>query len=290
MWEWGRYKSIDVFMGHYTFKFAGMNAIMKHVLLTTLYHVYSTFCFSPFLLYDILQPWDHLLGRKRPKAKSGASWLESRNDLWQVVTDETKTNIISELLNHCMREREREGRGGEGGGRENYIIIKFLCKSTKLTSDLSSGHSVHHLSWHQPHPVWPTWTLTWRLSLYWQRSRSFPSRSRCPCHRRHLARAPWNWILLVCRASWRRQGLYWSCLCLVDRRREGEGDDPPSWNAGLSVCTCGCEDMCVVWCEGVCVCVLYEGVWKGRECVWITLTALQPIFWHGPLRCVLKAF
>ena len=72
--------------------------------------------FSPFLLYDILQSRDHLLRGKRPKAKSGASRLEGRNDLGQVVTDETKTNIFSELLNHCMKESGE--RGEREGGRE----------------------------------------------------------------------------------------------------------------------------------------------------------------------------
>lgn len=55
---------------------------------------------SPLLLDNVLQPRDHLVWGQRPKTKPGATRLQGRDDLGQVVADHTETSVFCELLNH----------------------------------------------------------------------------------------------------------------------------------------------------------------------------------------------
>lgn len=65
---------------------------------------------TPLLLDNVLQPRDHLVWGQRAEAKPGAARLQSRDDLGQVVTDQTESSVFGELLDYCSREREREKR------------------------------------------------------------------------------------------------------------------------------------------------------------------------------------
>lgn len=60
---------------------------------------------TPLLLDDMLQPRDHLVRRQWAEAKPGASRLQSRDDLGQVVADQTEPSVFCELLNH-LGDRE----------------------------------------------------------------------------------------------------------------------------------------------------------------------------------------
>lgn len=55
---------------------------------------------TPFLLDYVLQPGDHLIWGQRAEAEPGASGLQSRDDLGQVVADETEPSVFRKLLNH----------------------------------------------------------------------------------------------------------------------------------------------------------------------------------------------
>lgn len=54
----------------------------------------------PLLLHDVLQPRHHLVRGQRPEAKPGATGLQGRDDLGQVVADHTESGVFRELLNH----------------------------------------------------------------------------------------------------------------------------------------------------------------------------------------------
>lgn len=54
---------------------------------------------TPLLLNYILQPGHHLIWGEGAEAKPGASGLQSRDDLWQVVADQTEPSVFCKLLN-----------------------------------------------------------------------------------------------------------------------------------------------------------------------------------------------
>lgn len=58
---------------------------------------------APLLLDDVLQPRSHLVWGQRAEAKPGASGLQGRDDLGQVVTDHTEASVLCELLDHWRR-------------------------------------------------------------------------------------------------------------------------------------------------------------------------------------------
>lgn len=63
-------------------------------------NIHSTHTFSPLLLDYVLQPRDHLVRGQRAEAKPGAARLQGRDDLGQVVTDQTESSVFCKLLNH----------------------------------------------------------------------------------------------------------------------------------------------------------------------------------------------
>lgn len=60
---------------------------------------------TPLLLYYMLKPGHHLIWGKWAKAKPGASRLQSWDDLWQVVADQTKPSVFCKLLNYWNAKR-----------------------------------------------------------------------------------------------------------------------------------------------------------------------------------------
>ena len=48
----------------------------------------------------MLQPADHLVLHEWTKAKSGAARLDGRDDLGEVVADETEPSVLGVLLNN----------------------------------------------------------------------------------------------------------------------------------------------------------------------------------------------
>ena len=57
----------------------------------------------------MFKPGQHLLVAERTKAKSGAARLEGRDDVGQVVADQTEPHVVRELLNHY---EEKVSNGG----------------------------------------------------------------------------------------------------------------------------------------------------------------------------------
>lgn len=55
---------------------------------------------SPLLLDNMLQTRDHLVLGQRAEAKPGAAGLQGRDDLGQVVADQTESGVFCKLLNH----------------------------------------------------------------------------------------------------------------------------------------------------------------------------------------------
>ena len=55
---------------------------------------------SPLLFHHVFKTGQHLLVAERTEAKSGAARLKGRDDVGQVVADQTEPHIVGEFLNH----------------------------------------------------------------------------------------------------------------------------------------------------------------------------------------------
>ena len=57
----------------------------------------------PFFLDDMLESQFHLFRFQRSEPEPSAARLEGRDDLGEVVADQTETDVLCELFYHCTR-------------------------------------------------------------------------------------------------------------------------------------------------------------------------------------------
>ena len=61
---------------------------------------------SPFTFNDTLKSHFHLIIIQWSKSKAGAARLESRDDLGQVVADQTEPGVLCEFFHHCNKTQK----------------------------------------------------------------------------------------------------------------------------------------------------------------------------------------
>ena len=81
---------------------------------------------SPFSLNNMFQSTCHLFIVKRSKSKSCAAWLESWNNLGQVVANQTESCVLCKFLHHWKKKRYHD----KGINHKRYHIVVYweTCK------------------------------------------------------------------------------------------------------------------------------------------------------------------
>lgn len=95
-------------------------------------------CFSTYLLlfsYDMFQAGNHEFRSQGTESEPCTTGLQSRDDLWQIVTDEAKSGIFSKFLNHWQKKRKPphiHSHSSQDPEVLNFSMVTWRVQETRM--------------------------------------------------------------------------------------------------------------------------------------------------------------